>query len=148
MAKILRMPSERDLPRGARRDFVEELWDYYRRAGRPTLQEITDAIAADYDAFTASKETIRRTMLGKTVPIDGDVADAIFEVFCKRSKTDPNEERWPESTGEPEPRRHWWRNLWSRALEEEPPAPVGSGSTGGWGASATRPWGATDEPPF
>ncbi|MFJ6777502.1 hypothetical protein ACIQOV_42220, partial [Kitasatospora sp. NPDC091257] len=138
MAKVLRMPSERDLPRGARRDFVEELWAYYRRASRPTLQEIADAIAADYDTFTASKETIRRTMLGKTVPIDGDVADAIFEVFCRRSKTAPDEDRWPESVGEPESRRDWWRNLWSRALEEEPPTPVEPGSTGGWSRSASQ----------
>lgn len=154
MAKILRMPSERDLPQGARRDFVEELWDYYRRAGRPTLQEIADAISADYDTFTASKETIRRAMLGKTVPIDGDVADALFEVFCKRSKTDPNEDRWPDSMDGSEPRRDWWRSLWSRALEEAPATPVGPGSTsgwgsgGGWGTSAARSSAAVEEPPF
>ncbi|MFD5081710.1 hypothetical protein ACFWOG_03600 [Kitasatospora sp. NPDC058406] len=154
MAKILRMPSERDLPPGARRTFVDELWDYYRQAGRPTLQEIADAISADYDAFTASKETIRRTMLGKTVPINGDVADAIFEVFCKRSKTDPDEDRWPQSIDDVEPRRSWWRHLWSLALEEEPPMPVDPGSTsgfgsgGGWGVPTTRPSATAEEPPF
>ncbi|MFF4385008.1 hypothetical protein [Kitasatospora sp. NPDC001547] len=154
MAKILRMPSDWELPPGARRNFVEELWDYYRRAGRPTLQEIADAIAADYDAFTASKETIRRAMLGKTVPINGDVVDAIFEVFCKRSKTDPNEDRWPHSLDEVEPRRNWWRHLWSLALEEEPSLPVQPGSTGGWGGGgdwgkpATRASAASGEPPF
>lgn len=148
MAKILRMPSERDLPRGKRREFVEELWDYYRRARRPTLQEIADAIAGGYDAFTASKETIRRTMLGKTVPIDGDVADAIFEVFCGRAGIDPNEDRWEESSYDGfTSRRDWWRNLWSRALEAPPPAPVASGSTSGWGGGGGWTPGA-DEPPF
>jgi hypothetical protein len=133
---------------------VDELWEYYGQARRPTLQWIADAIAADYDTFTASKETIRRTMLGKTVPTNGDVADAIFEVLCKRAGIDPNSDRWSDSY-DGDSRRHWWRTLWSKALEEEPPpapaAPAraeGWGSDGGWGERPATSSPGLDDPPF
>lgn len=64
------MPSGWELPDGPRRQFVEELFSYYRNAERPTLRVIAEDIADDpkFDAFTASRETIRKLLRGKTVP--------------------------------------------------------------------------------
>jgi hypothetical protein len=60
----MRMPSEADLPRGTRRDFVEVLFTIYRAADRPALHKISSTIARlDNCPGTASTETIRRMLL-------------------------------------------------------------------------------------
>jgi len=45
MARTMRMPSEADLPRGTRRDFVEVLFTIYWAADRPALHKISSTIA-------------------------------------------------------------------------------------------------------
>jgi hypothetical protein len=44
MARIVRMPSEEELPPGKARDFVEVLFWLYRKAHRRPLRDISDAI--------------------------------------------------------------------------------------------------------
>ncbi|MEU3414656.1 hypothetical protein ABZ760_25970, partial [Streptomyces sp. NPDC006658] len=40
MPQMLRMPSKADLPDGTRREFVAELFIYFKEAGRPTPARI------------------------------------------------------------------------------------------------------------
>lgn len=153
MAQVLRMPSEWELPEGPRRQLVEELFSYYRSAGRPTLRSIAEDIAdnPEFDAFTASRETIRKLLRGKTVPPNWAVVNAVFWVLCKRAAIGPDLPRWTAGFGESSiTRRENLRNLWNEALDAPPPAPVassgwGSGATHGWGSGATDSF---DKPPF
>jgi hypothetical protein len=78
MARSLRMPSTHVLPKGPRRDFVEELFEHYRAAKRPTLREISERIRDDELAGTASRETIRRMLLGEVVPLSGTRSTPFF----------------------------------------------------------------------
>ncbi|QPP07299.1 hypothetical protein G4Z16_13900 [Streptomyces bathyalis] len=139
------MPSTTELPpRHPRREFVEELFSYYRDAGRPTLRNIAEEIAdsSEFDAFTASRETIRKTLRGETVPLTFDVVNAVMTVLCKRAGIDPDTERWTGGFGDDSTtHRQNLRNLWNNALDTPLPPPA---STGGWWGSG----GYSDEPPF
>lgn len=44
MPTWIRMPEERELPRGAMRSFVEVLHYHYRAAHRPPLRKISDRV--------------------------------------------------------------------------------------------------------
>lgn len=149
MARILRMPDTTELPDGPRREFVEELFRYYRKAGRPPLRIITDDIAETYDAFTASRETIRKMLRGKTVPVNWSVVDGVLTVLCARADIAPEAERWPHGrdAGYAATHRQHLRNLWDEALETPPPPArySGPGKPGGW-PTAANPY--PDEPPF
>ncbi|MFF3720713.1 hypothetical protein [Streptomyces prasinus] len=152
MAQVLRMPSTMELPEGPRRQFVEELFSHYRDAGRPTLRVIADEIDAnpEFDAFTASRETIRKMLRGKTVPLSWAVVDGVLTVLCTRAGVAPDAERWTDSsTGEPISHRQSLRYLWNEAIDAPPPPPARSSGWGGqddpW-ATPTRPY--ADEPPF
>ena len=79
MARSLRMPSLQVLPNGPRRRFVDELHEYYRAAKRPTLREVSELIRNDDELRgTASKETIRRMLLGEVVPASWHTVNAVF----------------------------------------------------------------------
>jgi hypothetical protein len=135
MAPRIRMPSTYDLPEGPRREFVEELFAYYRDAGRPTLRHISDFIATNDDlAGTASKETVRRMLLGLTVPAQWETAHTVFLALCHLAAHDPDENRQTDDWGES--RRSVFKHLWNNAIDEldEPSSP------------ADTSW--PDEPPF
>ncbi|MFF1715936.1 hypothetical protein [Streptomyces sp. NPDC058268] len=144
MAQVLRMPTEVELPEGPRRRFVEALFSHYREAGRPTLRAIADDIAGkpQFDAFTASRETIRKMLRGLTVPLSWAVVDAVLTVLCERASIDPDMEYHLGGFGDDvsTPRRDL-RNLWNAALDAPPPSPA---RFSGWGGRTSDP----DEPPF
>jgi hypothetical protein len=131
MAPVIRMPSARDLPRGPRRDLVEELFFFYREAGRPTLRAISDWIKEqDGLAGTASRETIRRMLAGTSVPAQWETANAVFQALCKLAGRDPDR-KYPSH---PDPRSHRerFKDMWNMAIDDSEPQPA-------------DPWA---EPPF
>lgn len=126
MPRPLRMPNERELPKGRRRDFVEELFDHYRAAHRPTLREISDRIAASKDLNgMASRETIRLMLKGRTVPGQWAMVYAVAAALSELSGRDLASERWPDSNsfdGSPTCIDALER-AWHEALDEEPRTP-------------------------
>ena len=93
MARTIPMPSKEDLPDGPRREFVAELRRYYR-PGRPSLREISQAVAKHPDPrvreITASAETVRRMITGKVLPADRDRVHAVFRALCELAEIDPD----------------------------------------------------------
>jgi hypothetical protein len=83
------MPTEAEIPRGARRNFVEQLFSLYKKARRPGLREISRAIPDDAPG-TASTETIRRILLGHTVPAHWETVDAVLTALCQLAGVDPD----------------------------------------------------------
>jgi len=165
MARIIKMPTQGELPDGPRRRFVEELRRYYRAASRPPLRTVSSLIEGreDLNEVTASQETVRRILIGKVVPTDWNRVNAIFQVFCELGKINPDDDRWDDRGYNDETNRECVRRLWDSALEEEPDlppiprptAPPPSQPT--WPASKYNddPWSAeppdtgfSDEPPF
>ena len=136
MARTLRMPPLQLLRNGARRTFVEELHLHYRAAKRPTLREVSDLIRADDELRgTASKETIRRMLLGEVVPASWHTVNAVFLTLCKLANRDPHDPRYPDERDADE----WnyaqaMEQAWHNALDDPPPPPP-----------RTLP---DDEPPF
>ncbi|WP_261558207.1 hypothetical protein [Frankia tisae] len=142
------MPSERDLPRSRRRDFVEEMFDHYRAAGRPALRQICEAMEnVPEPRGTASRETIRRTLKGETVPLQWANVYVVVAALASFAGRDLSAQRWDDDYGNDS--RSFvevLKQLWNEALDEEPgtlrpPAP------------ATDPWSMpagvySDEPPF
>jgi hypothetical protein len=81
MPKILKMPTRAELPGGPWRDFVEALFRYYRAADRPDLRAIEAAVQRldeDQRTGTASRETIRQMLRGRTVPRQWGTAATVF----------------------------------------------------------------------
>ncbi len=114
MAPRIRMPSVADLPEGPRRELVEELFLYYREAGRPTLRVISDRIL-DHDdlAGTASKETIRRMLRGTSFPAQWETAQAVFVALCELAGFRPDGPRHYDVT-----RREAFKDLWNAAIDD------------------------------
>ncbi|WP_254716695.1 hypothetical protein [Actinomadura sp. WMMB 499] len=148
MTRVIRMPSEAELPRGPRRDFVEELRRYYRAAGRPPLRKVSKRIEerTDLNATTASPETIRRMLRGAVVPTDWNRVNAVFQVFCELGSIAPNASRWIDAYDTDETNQDCLQRLWDEALEQgfvparsEDPWASGGGFGGG---------GFSDNPPF
>lgn len=134
------MPSESELPRGPRRDFVAELFDSYRAAGRPTLTEISDRLA-QHDELTgmASRETIRRMLRGTTVSRWATV-EAVFLVLCELAGRHPEESRYPDDINGSVSCREMLELAWNNAVDADPLA-----------RPLPDPWAGaplTDEPPF
>jgi hypothetical protein len=116
MAPRIRMPSEDDLPDGPRRELVEELFVYYREAGRPTLRSISDYIASRDDlAGTASKETIRRMLQGISVPAQWETAHAVFLALCRLAGAHSEGPRSPNNRAT---RQSVFKELWNTAIDE------------------------------
>ena len=82
MARTMRMPSEADLPPGPVRDFVEILHWLYRKAHRPTLRYISEAIERSDSQAAASPETIRRMLRGTTVPAQWKLVESVYLTLC------------------------------------------------------------------
>jgi hypothetical protein len=144
VAQVLRMPTEAELPDGPRRRFVDALFSYYRDAGRPTLRAISDDIAgkSQFDAFTVSRETIRKMLRGKTVPLSWAVVDAVLTVLCERAHLDPDAEYHTGGFGDDTSTwRQDLRRMWNEALDAPPPSPA---PLSGWGGRPSYP----TEPPF
>ena len=148
MGQVLRMPSEAELPRGAHRDFTEQLFSLYREAHRPGLREISRAVPDDSPG-TASTETIRRMLRGKTVPVHWQTVDAVLTALCLLAGLEPDEDIGGDFR-ETTTRRQLVEGAWHRALDEPG---RGTAPTG----PIDDPWDETeingykprrDEPPF
>jgi hypothetical protein len=110
------MPSQSDLPRGARRNFTEQLFSLYKEARRPGLREISAAVPDDSPG-TASTETIRRMLRGKTVPAHWQTVDAVFTALCQLAGVDPDEDLG-DGFRDRTTRRELVEDAWHRALDE------------------------------
>ncbi len=86
------MPREADLPRGPVRDFVHILVWLYQKAHCPALREISDEIRKRSDLRgTASTETIRRMLIGTTVPRRWQIVEAVYLVLCDLAQRKPGD---------------------------------------------------------
>lgn len=142
MARIVRFPSEAELPKGTVRDFAEILFRLYRMAHRPALRDIEEKIRKNDDLRgTASTETIRRMLRGGTVPTRWAIVEAMYLTLCDIAGFDPDQEvMFKEQLSSV--RRHV-ENAWHQALDYpdwhySPPDPPDD--------KAEDPW--ADEPPF
>lgn len=123
MPKILRLPNEKDLPHGPRRDFAEAMFALYRLAGRPSLSAISAEIERDEQRRgTASRETIRRVLIGTSVPATFATVEVIMLALCAMADVEPDavyvEDVWGHSVRTSHVRKI--RNAWNRSLDEEP----------------------------
>jgi hypothetical protein len=119
MARTMRMPDEGELPDGAVREFVELLFYFYRQARRPTLREISDRIQRSQLPGTASTETIRRMLRGKTVPANWTTVEAVLVVLSELAgRTADTTLRY---NGEKLTRREHLDHLWQNALDNPIP---------------------------
>ena len=148
MGQVLRMPTEAELPRGARRDFTEQLFSLYREARRPGLREISRAIPDDSPG-TASTETIRRMLRGKTVPVHWQTVNTVLTALCLLAGVDPDDDVGGDYRDQAT-HRQLVEAAWHRALDEPARRAVPAGRY-------EDPWDATeingykparDEPPF
>jgi hypothetical protein len=158
------MPSKAVVPDGPHRRFLEELFAYYREAGRPTLRAIAQWIMDHGEdrelRGTASTETIRRIMNGGLVPRSWPVIEAVLEALCDIAGRSSDEERWQDDddrwgrdqptpwTFKDELKRRWNAALDQRQGEDSDelprlppravsaPAGVGGGGYGGGGYGA------------
>jgi len=150
MPRAIRMPSEKELPQGPRRYFVEELFFLFREAGRPTLRPICERMAADPDrAGTASRETIRQMFLGKAVPLRWANAYAVVAALASLAGRDLGEYRFPDGNND-ETGLQYVRRLWNEAIDAEPPTPRPPTPSSGYRGAVEDPWSQphSDEPPF
>ena len=147
----LRMPSERDLPPGPRRQFAGELFNLFRLARRPPLSEISERILNDEELTgTASRETIRRMLIGKTVPT-WDTAFAAFKVLCDMAGVDPSDRRWADNNSFDVPSyQEAFTSAWNDAIDDDPRdiRPQHPTLANPWGQVASGVKGSFDEPPF
>ncbi|MGI5503572.1 hypothetical protein [Lentzea sp. CA-135723] len=127
MPRHLTMPSLIELPAGPRRDFAELLFRYVRLADRPTLQQISERIIERDDLpGTASKETVRLMLRGKTVPPRWQNAYSVFLVLCDLSGVDPDSRDHLASQGTRDYSRvGYFKMCWNRALDAPPSDPWG-----------------------
>src|SRR5580693_3357566 len=82
MPRIIRMPTETELPNDPVRDFVGLLFTVYRAAYRPTLETISKHIRDGDYAATASKETIRKMLRGNSIPAHWQTVEAVILALC------------------------------------------------------------------
>jgi hypothetical protein len=121
MAGSIELPGLLQLPDSPRRRLVETLHAYYQEAGRPTLREIDEWISGR-EGLAASKETVRRMLLGISVPLRWDIAESAFLALCALAGTNPDTAREDGRT-----HRAAYRDQWQAALDAA------------WGANAHGP---------
>jgi hypothetical protein len=128
MARTMRFPSEAELPPGAVRDFAELLFWLFCKAHRPALREISAAIERSDRKGTASPETIRRMLLGTTVPVRWAIVEAVYLTLCDLAGLEPddagpgpdNPDPWD---ADPPPSIHKLvENAWHRVLDDPHPS--------------------------
>ena len=141
MARILRMPSEKDLPPGTRRDFAEALFTLHKAADRPTLREISREIEGSESPTTVSVETIRLMLLGARVPSRWVVVQAVVWGLCSLAKLDPNFPFYSDDADGPS-REEYIHSRWDAALDQ-PDLFYRRASR-----RSEDPWDSPDEPPF
>ncbi|WP_125618698.1 helix-turn-helix domain-containing protein [Actinomadura sp. WAC 06369] len=122
MARPMQMPPKADLPEGPHRAFVELLFDYYRRARRPTLEKICTQIQSKDRAGTASRETVRRMLRGQTIPPNWQTVEAVFAALCELAGVDPDRKvkvfnSFDEDEWTPADRRSQMEAAWNAALD-------------------------------
>jgi len=147
MPRIVRMPTLQELPKGARRDFVEAIFSIYKEAQRPALRDISNEIERSDPAATASPETIRRMLRGTTVP-SWRIVNEVVLALCRMANVDPDAGGYDEPS-----RRELVESRWNDALDNPEPERVASS---GYSARAeSDPWsdgssagGYPDQPPF
>ncbi|GGZ17041.1 hypothetical protein GCM10010387_07100 [Streptomyces inusitatus] len=123
------------------------MFDMYRAAGRPPLRVISDDLRSQDELYEVSRETIRRMLLGKTVPHTWATVLAVSTVLHHRGSHGRDFlEPYENEYGEPEPsaaqklRRFWDKALDAPQIEPDPWAdqPSPQPARGGY----------SDEPPF
>ncbi|MGH3939091.1 MAG: hypothetical protein ACRDTG_10750 [Pseudonocardiaceae bacterium] len=149
MPKPLIVPA---LPPGPRRDFVLNLFTYFKMANRPTLQQISDRIQAIGLPAAPGKETVRRMFRGDTVPVRWDSAYAVLLALCDLAdvnpdaeqdpRTDPSADLWNTLRDPQLSHLEHYRTLWNTALDHRPPTPRRTDPS----PTRTDPW--ADVPPF
>lgn len=118
MPKHLAMPSLSKLPKGPRREFVENLFGYLKLADRPTLREISARINERDDLpGDASTETVRRMFQGETVPARWNNALSVFLVLCELANVEPREPHWKADDESGPTHEAEYRSLWNAALD-------------------------------
>jgi hypothetical protein len=143
------MPDEGELPDGAVREFVGLLFFFYRQARRPTLREISDGIRRSELPGTASTETIRRMLRGKTVPANWTTVEAVLVVLSELAGRTADAQL--TYNGEALTRREHLDHLWQNALDN--PTPLYKQHLSSY-EPPPDPWatdnevGYSDEPPF
>jgi hypothetical protein len=133
-------------------ELVYRLW---AEAGMPAAEKVSQSIAEAPLAGSASKETVRKMLTGKTVPQTWENAEAVFVVLSQMAGIDPDRlvrylddvEDYEPYPG-PEPARTVFRRLWYAArgmteyahgsMEDYKPPQEGAWRAGGF----------SDEPPF
>lgn len=156
MGQMIRMPTIAELPVGSVRDFTSMMFFLYKKAHRPTLREISNAISRnDNLSGTASPETIRRMLRGTAVPQRWEIVKAVMETLCDLAGFSPSDEI---VMGEDmESIQHLVDRLWHRALDYPNAVSVLESDEGVPAAAVPRPrpvrWapsgdGYSDEPPF
>lgn len=86
--------------------------------GRPTLKVINDWIDDQDDLpAPASKETVRRMLVGITVPLTWDIAHTVFLALCTMAGRDPDDQH-RDDQGRPTEMtlRQTFHGLWQDAL--------------------------------
>jgi hypothetical protein len=135
------------------RDFVKEVFGLYREAHRPTLREVSEAIRKnDSLSGTASPETIRRMLLGLTVPTHWPTVEAVLVALCDLAGVDPDEQVSGYYRDGSSSRREDLEQAWHRALDhpDERNQPIRSATS----SREADPWATdgssaySDEPPF
>ncbi|GLU47517.1 hypothetical protein [Nocardiopsis ansamitocini] len=163
MARSIRMPSQEELPTGARRRFMEMLFRLWVDADMPIMEKVSEAASATPpQEGAASKETVRKMLTGKTVPHSWKNAEAVFLGLSAMAGRDPDRlvvyDDDSEGYGyrdrpDPEPARMLFRRCWADACgladyqhgtveDYVPPKPTTRGR-GGFGGGYN-----SDEPPF
>jgi hypothetical protein len=125
MPKILRMPTHAELPEGPWREFVEALFRYYHSADRPDLRTIETAVEnldEDQRIGTASRETIRQMLRGRTVPRQWGTAATVLSALCALAGTDPNDyEDGAFGYGSSRSHLSAFKELWNNAADVSRP---------------------------
>jgi hypothetical protein len=121
MARTMRFPGEDELPPGGVRDFAALLFWLYQRAHRPPLRDISETIRRNDELKgTASPETIRRMLLGTTVPVRWAIVEAVYLTFCDLAGLPPyGELHWGEDVGTI---HRLVENAWHEALDDPHPS--------------------------
>lgn len=167
MARSIRMPSPEELPAGPQRRFMETLFRLWVDAGMPTMEGVSEAVtSAPPQEGSASKETVRKMLTGKTVPHSWQNAEAVFlglsmmadlnpERLVRYTET-PDDDYYSELIPDPTPARAVFRQLWADArgvttyqhgtMQDYTPSPEQSPDP--WDKHFRAGSGFTPEPPF